>query len=176
VGKHGFFLYFQILLYQPACKSEQVMSLKEKIDADLKESLKSGKKERLNAIRSIRAALLEKEVSIRVGGVATLSEEQETEVLVSLAKKRRDAIEQFTAGNRPDLAENEQSELAVIEEYLPEPVSEEEIVAAIEEIIAKTGASSMKEMGRVMGEAMKQLKGKADGGKVQQIVKSLLSA
>lgn len=152
------------------------MSLKEKIDADLKESLKSGKKERLNAIRSIRAALLEKEVSIRVGGVATLSEEQETEVLVSLAKKRRDAIEQFTAGNRPDLAENEQSELAVIEEYLPEPVSEEEIVAAIEEIIAKTGASSMKEMGRVMGEAMKQLKGKADGAKVQQIVKSLLSA
>jgi len=152
------------------------MSLKEKIDADLKASLKSGKKERLNAIRSIRAALLEKEVSIRVGGVATLSEEQETEVLVSLAKKRRDAIEQFTAGNRPDLAENEQAELAVIEEYLPEPVSDEEIIATVQEIIAKTGASSLKEMGRVMGEAMKRLKGKADGGKVQQIVKSLLPA
>lgn len=152
------------------------MSLKEKIDADLKASLKSGKKERLNAIRSIRAALLEKEVSIRVGGVATLSEEQETEVLVSLAKKRRDAIEQFTAGNRPDLAENEQAELAVIEEYLPEPVSDEEIIATVQEIIAKTGASSMKEMGRVMGEAMKRLKGQADGGKVQQIVKSLLTA
>ncbi|MBN1278572.1 MAG: GatB/YqeY domain-containing protein [Chlorobium sp.] len=152
------------------------MSLKEKIDADLKESLKTGNKDRLNAIRSVRAALLEKEVSIRVGGVASLSEEQETEVLVSLAKKRRDAIEQFTAGNRADLAEKEQAELAVIEEYLPEPVSEDEIIATVQEIIAKTGASSMKEMGRVMGEAMKQLKGKADGGKVQQIVKSQLPA
>ncbi|MGB0130577.1 GatB/YqeY domain-containing protein [Chlorobium sp.] len=152
------------------------MSLKEKIDADLKESLKSGKKTRLNAIRSIRAALLEKEVSIRVGGSASLSEEQETEVLVSLAKKRRDAIEQFTAGNRPDLAETEQSELLVIEEYLPEPVSDDEITATVQAIIARTGASSMKDMGRVMGEAMKALKGKADGGKVQQIVKSLLPA
>lgn len=152
------------------------MSLKEKIDADLKESLKSGKKDRLNAIRSIRAALLEKEVSIRVGGTASLSEEQETEVLVSLAKKRRDAIEQFTAGNRPDLAETEQSELRVIEEYLPEPVSDEEITATVQAIIARTGASSMKDMGRVMGEAMKALKGKADGGKVQQVVKSLLPA
>lgn len=152
------------------------MSLKEKIDGDLKESLKSGKKTRLNAIRSIRAALLEKEVSIRVGGSASLSEEQETEVLVSLAKKRRDAIEQFTAGNRPDLAETEQSELLVIEEYLPEPVSDDEITATVQAIIARTGASSMKDMGRVMGEAMKALKGKADGGKVQQIVKSLLPA
>ena len=152
------------------------MSLKEKIDADLKESLKSGKKTRLNAIRSSRAALLEKEVSIRVGGSASLSEEQETEVLVSLAKKRRDAIEQFTAGNRPDLAETEQSELFVIEEYLPEPVSDDEITATVQAIIARTGASSMKDMGRVMGEAMKALKGKADGGKVQQIVKSLLPA
>ncbi|NTW10251.1 MAG: GatB/YqeY domain-containing protein, partial [Chlorobiaceae bacterium] len=74
------------------------MSLKEKIDRDLKDTMKSGDKERLNAIRSIRAALLEKEVSIRVGGKAVLTPEQEIEVLSSLAKKRRDAIEQFTAG------------------------------------------------------------------------------
>ena len=80
------------------------MSLKEKIDLDLKNSMKSGDKTRLNAIRSIRASLLEKEVSIRVAGKGVLSDEQEIEVLVSLAKKRRDAIEQFTAGNRPDLA------------------------------------------------------------------------
>jgi hypothetical protein len=152
------------------------MSLKEKIDPDLKSSMKSGDKTRLNAIRSIRAALLEKEVSIRVGGVAMLTEEQELEVLVSLAKKRRDAIEQFTAGNRPDLAETEQAELAVLEEYLPAPVSDEEVTAVIQDIITKTGAASMKEMGKVMAEAMKALKGKADGTKVQQIVKSLLSA
>ncbi len=152
------------------------MSLKEKIDLDLKNSMKSGNKTRLNAIRSIRAGLLEKEVSIRVGGIAVLTEEQELEVLVSLAKKRRDAIEQFTAGNRLDLAETEQAELAVLEEYLPAPVSDEEVTAVIQDIITKTGAASMKEMGKVMAEAMKALKGKADGTKVQQIVKSLLSA
>ncbi len=152
------------------------MSLKEKIDLDLKNSMKSGDKTRLNAIRSIRATLLEKEVSIRVAGKGVLSEEQEIEVLVSLAKKRRDAIEQFTAGNRPDLAATELSELNVIEEYLPEPVSDEEVRSAIEEIVAKTGATSMKDIGKVMGLAMKALKGKADGTKVQEIVKSLLSA
>jgi len=152
------------------------MSFKERIDQDLKESLKSGDKSRLNAIRSIRAALLEKEVSVRTGGKAVLTEEQELEVLVSLAKKRRDSIEQFTQGNRPDLAENEMNELKVIEEFLPAPVSDEEITAIIQEIVTRTGASSMKEMGRVMGEAMKALKGKADGTKVQLVVKSLLSA
>ncbi len=152
------------------------MSLKEKIDQDLKSSMKSGDKTRLNAVRSIRAALLEKEVSIRVGGTAVLTEEQELEVLVSLAKKRRDAIEQFTAGNRLDLAETEQAELAVLEEYLPAPVSDEKVTAVIQDIITTTGAASMKEMGKVMAEAMKVLKGKADGTKVQQIVKSLLSA
>jgi hypothetical protein len=152
------------------------MSLKERIDQDLKESLKSGDKTRLNAIRSIRAGLLEKEVSIRVGGVGALSDDQELEVLVSLAKKRRDAIEQFTAGNRPDLAETESFELKVIEEYLPAPVSDVEVEAIVREILARSGASSMKDMGKVMGEAMKALKGKADGTKVQNIVKSLLSA
>ena len=152
------------------------MSLKENIDQDLKNSMKSGDKDRLNAIRSIRAALLEKEVSIRVGGKAVLSDDQEIEVLVSLAKKRRDAIEQFTAGNRPDLAATELSELSVIEEYLPEPVSDDEINSIVKDVVAKTGASSMKDIGKVMGEAMKALKGKADGTKVQQVVKSLLSA
>jgi uncharacterized protein YqeY len=152
------------------------MSLKESIDRDLKHALKSGDKPRLNAIRSIRAALLEKEVSIRVGGKAVLSEEQELEVLLTLAKRRRDSIEQFTMGNRPDLAEQETAELHVIEEYLPAPVSDEEIGSVIREIIAKTAATSMKDMGKVMGEAMKALKGKADGNKVQQLVRSFLSA
>ncbi len=152
------------------------MSLKEKIDLDLKNSMKSGDKTRLNAIRSIRASLLEKEVSIRVGGKGVLNDEQEVEVLVSLAKKRRDAIEQFTAGNRPDLAATELAELNVIEEYLPEPVSDDDLRAIVEDIVAKTGATSMKDIGKVMGQAMKALKGKADGTKVQEIVKSLLSA
>ena len=151
------------------------MSLKEKIDLDLKNAMKSGDKIRLNAIRSIRASFLEKEVSIRVAGKGVLTDEQEIEVLVSLAKKRRDAIEQFTAGNRPDLAETELAELTVIEEYLPEPVSDDDLRAIVEDIVAKTGATSMKDIGKVMGLATKALKGKADGTKVQEIVKSLLS-
>lgn len=152
------------------------MSLKERIDQELKEALKSGDKTRLNAIRSIRAALLEKEVSVRVGGKAVLSEEQELEVLMGLAKRRRDAIEQFTAGNRPDLAANEAAELAVLEEYLPKQLSDEEVEEIIRDIVKRSGATSMKDMGKVMGEAMKALKGKTDGGKVQSVVKSLLSA
>jgi uncharacterized protein YqeY len=152
------------------------MSLKENIDRDLKETMKSGDKDRLNAIRSIRAALLEKEVSIRVGGKAVLTPEQEIEVLSGLAKKRRDAIGQFIAGNRSDLADIERKELSLIEEYLPAPMSDDEVKAVIAGIVAKTGASSMKDIGRVMGEAMKALKGRTDGNKVQEIVKSLLSA
>ncbi|RTY37538.1 GatB/YqeY domain-containing protein [Chlorobium phaeovibrioides] len=151
------------------------MSLKETIDIDMKAAMKSGDKNRLTTIRAIRAALLEKEVSIRVGGKAELSDEQETEVLVSMAKRRRDSIMQFTEGNRPDLAANEEAELSVIEEYLPEPASDEEITTVVKEIIAATGASSMKDMGKVMGQAMKSLKGKADGTKVQNTVKTLLN-
>jgi uncharacterized protein len=152
------------------------MNLKDRIDQDLKDTMKSGNKDRLNAIRSIRAALLEKEVSVRVGGKAVLTPEQEIEVLSSLAKKRRDAIEQFTAGNRSDLAEIERRELSLIEEYLPAPMSDEEVRDVIAGIVSRTGAASMKDIGRVMGEAMKALKGKTDGNKVQEFVKSLLSA
>lgn len=151
------------------------MSLKERIDQDLKEAMKSGDKNRLNTIRSIRAALLEKEVSIRVGGKAELSDEQELEVVMNLAKKRKDSIQQYQDADRKDLAEIEQAELAVITTYLPAQMPDEEIEAAVRDIIAQVGATSMKDMGKVMGVAMKKLKGKADGGKVQEMVKSALS-
>lgn len=151
------------------------MSLKERIDQDLKEAMKSGDKNRLNTIRSIRAALLEKEVSIRVGGKAELSDEQELEVVMNLAKKRKDSIQQYQDAGRKDLAEVEQAELAVITTYLPAQMPDEEIEAAVRDIIAQVGATSMKDMGKVMGAAMKKLKGKADGGKVQEMVKSALS-
>lgn len=151
------------------------MSLKERIDQDLKDAMKSGDKNRINTVRAIRAAFLEKEVSIRVGGKAELSEEQELEVVMSLAKKRKDSLQQYKDAGRTDLAETEQAELSVIETYLPAQMPDDEIEAAVKEIIARTGATSMKEMGKVMGAAMKELKGKADGGKVQAIVKSALS-
>ncbi len=151
------------------------MSLKERIDKDLKDAMKSGDKNRINAVRAIRAAFLEKEVSIRVGGKAELSEGQELEVVMSLAKKRKDSIQQYQDAGRTDLAETEQAELAVIETYLPAQMSEEEIEAEVKEIIAQLGVTSMKDIGKVMGAAMKKLKGKADGGKVQEMVKSALS-
>jgi len=121
-------------------------------------------------------ALLEKEV-LHKGKEekAELSDEQQTEVLVGMAKRRRDSITQFTEGNRPDLAAIEEAELAIIEEFLPEPATDEEITAVVKEIITATGAASMKDMGKVMGQAMKSLKGKADGTIVQNTVKSLLN-
>ena len=151
------------------------MSLKGRIDQDLKEAMKSGDKNRINTVRAIRAAFLEKEVSLRVGGKAELNEEQELEVVMSLAKKRKDSIQQYKDAGRMDLAETEQAELSVIETYLPAQMADEEIEATVKDIIAGVGATSMKDMGKVMGAAMKQLKGKADGGKVQEIVKSALS-
>ncbi|MCG8345528.1 MAG: GatB/YqeY domain-containing protein [Chlorobiales bacterium] len=151
------------------------MVVKERIDQDLKDAMKSGDRNRINTVRAIRAALLEKEVSMRVGGKAELSEEQELEVVMSLAKKRKDSIQQYKDAGRTDLADTEQEELTVIETYLPAQMSEAEVEAAVKEIIAQVGATSMKDMGKVMGAAMKKLKGKADGGKVQSIVKSALS-
>ncbi len=151
------------------------MGLQARIDQDLKEAMKSGDKNRINCIRAIRAAFLEKEVSIRVGGKADLTGEQELEVLMSLAKKRKDSIQQYLDAGRQDLADTEQAELAVIETYLPAPMSDEEVETTVKEIIDQVGATSMKDMGKVMGAAMKKLKGKTDGGKVQEIVKSALS-
>ena len=151
------------------------MGLKDQINQDLKDAMKSGDKNKVNAVRAIRAALLEKEVSLRVGGKAELNEEQELEIVMSLAKKRKDSIQQYQDAGRNDLVATEQAELAVIDAYLPAQMSDEEIRNVIQEIITKAGATSMKDMGKVMGAAMKQLKGKADGGKVQEIVKSALS-
>ncbi|MBC8524469.1 MAG: GatB/YqeY domain-containing protein [Chlorobium phaeobacteroides] len=151
------------------------MVIKKRIDQDLKEAMKSGEKNRLNTIRAIRAALLEKEVSIRVGGIAELTEEQELEVVLSLAKKRKDSMQQYQDAGRQDLADTEKAELAIIETYLPARMSDKEVEAAVREIIGQVGATSMKDMGKVMGAVMQKLKGKADGGKVQEFVKSVLS-
>jgi len=150
------------------------MSLKDKITEDIKAAMKSKDKVRLETIRSIKKFLLEKEVSARGEGKNALTETEEMEVLVQVAKQRRDSIEQYQKAGRQELADQEAAELAIVEEYLPKQLSEEEVTAIIEDIIAKVGASSPKDMGKVMGPAMQQLKGKADGKKVQEIVKNKL--
>ncbi|MGK7899843.1 MAG: GatB/YqeY domain-containing protein [Hormoscilla sp.] len=150
------------------------MSLKDRITSDIKAAMKSRDKVRLETVRSIKKLLLEKEVSVRPQGQEALTEAQELEVLAQLAKQRRESIEQYRQAGREDLVAQESQELAIVEEYLPRQLSDEEVGAIIDEIIAQVGASSPKDMGKVMGPAMQQLKGQADGKKVQQLVKAKL--
>ena len=151
------------------------MSLKETITGDIQAAMKSKDKVRLETLRSIKKVLLEKEVSVRPAGQTDLTEEQETEVLVQVAKQRRDSIEQYQNAGRTDLAQQEAQELAIVEEFLPQQLSDAEVSQVIDNIIAQVGATSAKDMGKVMGAAMQQLKGKTDGRKVQEFVKSKLS-
>jgi len=143
------------------------MALKETINEELKKAMKSGDKIRLNTIRSIRALILEFEKS---GGEKELSEEAEISMLTSAAKKRRDSFEQYKNAGRDDLADIEASELKILEEFLPAQLSQEDVQAEIEKIASEIGAESKKDFGRLMGMAMKSLKGKADGNIVRQTV------
>jgi len=152
-----------------------IMSLKDRITEDIKAAMKAQDKVRLETVRSIKKAILEKETSVRPAGQEALTTDEEMEILLQLAKQRRDSIAQYTQGNRPDLAEKETQELAILEEYLPKQLSEDEVSQIIDELIASTGATSAKDMGKVMGPAMQQLKGKADGKKVQELVKQKLA-
>jgi uncharacterized protein YqeY len=151
------------------------MSLKDRITEDIKTAMKAQDKVRLETVRSIKKAILEKEVSVRPSGQDTLTETQEAEILMQLAKQRRDSISQYQQANRTDLADQEAQELAILEEYLPKQLSDQEISQIIDELIASVGATSAKDMGKVMGPAMQQLKGKADGKKVQELVKAKLA-
>ena len=151
------------------------MSLKERIDAEIKAAMKSKDKVRLETVRGIKKFIIEKEVSVRPSGQDGLTEAQEMEILVQIAKQRRDSIEQYRKGGREDLVAQEEAELVILEEYLPPQMSDEEISGVIDQVIASAGATSAKEMGKVMGAAMQQLKGKADGKKIQDMVKAKLS-
>ena len=151
------------------------MTLKEQIAEDIKSAMKAKDKIRLETVRSIKKVIIEKEVELRGKGKDALTPEDEIQLLVQQAKQRKDSIEQFLKAGREDLAEREQAELKVIETYLPEQMSDEEVEKIIVEVIAKVGATTAKDFGKVMGLAMKQLKGKADGKKIQEIVKSKLS-
>lgn len=152
------------------------MSLKDRIGEEIKAAMKAKDKIRLETVRSIKKLILEKEVSVRPSGQDSLTAAQELELLAQLAKQRREAIEQYQKAGREDLAAQEAEELTIIEEYLPRQLSEEEIASTIEAIMTQVGATSIKDMGKVMGPAMQQLKGKADGKKVQEIVKAKLES
>ncbi|MCX7611407.1 MAG: GatB/YqeY domain-containing protein [Ignavibacterium sp.] len=148
------------------------MNLKDKINQDLKEAMKSGDKDRLNTIRSIRAAILEFEKS---GSQKELTESDAITILNSAAKKRKEAIEQFKNAGRLDLASKEENELKIILEYLPKQLSDEEIESEVKKIIEDVGAKGKEDFGKVMPIAVKNLKGRADGNKIRTIVEKLLS-
>ncbi|GGA22171.1 GatB/YqeY domain-containing protein [Okeania sp. KiyG1] len=152
------------------------MSLKDRITEDIKAAMKAKDKVRLETVRSIKKVILEEEANARAAGKDSLTETQEMDILTRLAKQRRDSIEQYTQAGRQELADGEAAELAILEEYLPKQLSDEDIAKVVDEIIAQVGANSPKDMGKVMGPAMQQLKGKADGKKVQEAVKARLNS
>jgi uncharacterized protein YqeY len=149
------------------------MTFEQKINEDLKESMKSGDKLRLETLRSLRASIIEFSKS---GTGKDMSEEDAQKILLNASKKRKDAIEIYKQAGRQDLLEKEESELAIIAAYLPEQLSESEVVDALKSIIQQAGAEGPKDMGKVMGLAMKELRGKADGTLVQQCLKQLLQS
>jgi uncharacterized protein len=146
------------------------MSLKDQLARDLKDALRAQDRTRLGAVRMLQAAVTEKEKA----GAGPLTEDDYLAVVQKQAKQRRDAAEQFRAAGRDDLAQKELNELAVIEGYLPAQLSDEEVERVVREVIAGTGATGLKDMGRVMGEAMSALKGQADGRRVQAAVRAVL--
>lgn len=149
------------------------MSLEKTINDAIKEAMKAKKQDDLRALRAIKSAVMLAKTA--EGAKESLSEEEETKLLTKLAKQRKDSIKIFENQDRGDLAAIEKVELEVISRFLPEPMSEEDVEKIILGVIKKTGASSMQDMGKVMGMSMKELAGKADGGLISNIVKKALS-
>ncbi len=147
-------------------------ALKQQLTADMKSAMKSGDKSRLAVIRSILAAIKQIEVDERI----ELDDARVNAVLDKMSKQRRESISQFDKAGRSDLVAVEQAELDIIQTYLPEALSDDEIAELIEQAIQKTGATDMKQMGQVMGMLKPQLQGRADMGQVSQQIKSRLGA
>lgn len=148
------------------------MDLFDRISEDIKKAMLAKDRVRLEALRGIKKEFLEAKTA--KGGDGTLSDEAATKVLVKMAKQRRESAAIYSEQNRPELAEGELAEVAVIEEYLPRQLSDEELTAELKKIIAQVGATDAKMMGKVMGVASKQLAGRADGRAISAKVKELL--
>lgn len=149
------------------------MALYEKIDADIKAAMLAKDRIRLQALRGIKKEFIEGKTA--PGSNGELTDDAAMKILAKMAKQRRDTAAIYKEQNRPDLEEGELSELAVIEEYLPKALTDEELTAALTEIIAKTGAASPADMGKVMGAATKALAGRADGRAISAKVRELLN-
>ena len=149
------------------------MSLEQKIMAEMKEAMKAKDESVLRGLRAIKAEIIKAKTEPGAGG--EIDEATEQKFLQKMMKQRRDSVEIFDQQGRADLAAKEREEMAVIEKFLPKQLGEAELKAAVEKIIAETGASSPADMGKVMGAATKQLAGQADGKAISALVKELLA-
>lgn len=150
------------------------MSLKEKIEADIKTAMLAKDKDALRALRGIKSMILLAETE--KGASEALTEEAELKLLQKAAKQRKESLEVYVKQGREDLAEVERSEIAIIERFLPTPLSIEELKIALQKIVEQVGASGPADLGKVMGIASKQLGGKADGKTISELTKAILSA
>ena len=148
------------------------MLLKNQIKEDMKSAMKAGDKDRLKAVRLIMAAIKQVEVDTR----QELDDAGVLAVLDKMVKQRRDSVEQFEKGGRDDLAAGERAEIAVLQDYLPEQLSANELAALVDEVIADTGAEGIRDMGKVMGQIKARAAGRADMGAVSATVKERLNA
>ncbi len=148
------------------------MSLKEQIKNDIKEAMRAKDTIKRDTLRNIHAAIKQIEVDER----RELSDTDVEKILMKYAKQREDAIVQFKEAGRDDLVAKDEAELELVKSYLPEPMSDSELEAALRDIVSDLGASSMKDMGKVMGAAKSAIGSRADGGRINQIVKKLLAS
>lgn len=149
------------------------MNLFDKVSGDIKTAMLARDKVRLEALRGIKKEFLEAKTA--KGGDGELSDDAALKILAKMVKQRKESASIYTEQNREDLAGEELAQAAIIEEYLPKQLSEEELTAALKEIIARVGATSAKEMGKVMGTATKELAGKAEGKAISAKVRKLLA-
>lgn len=148
-------------------------NLFDQVSEDIRKAMLAREKVRLEALRGIKKEFLEAKTA--KGAKGELSDDTALKILVKMVKQRKESAEIYKSNNRPELAENELAEAAVIEEYLPKQLSEEELEAELKAIIAEVGATSSAEMGKVMGVASKKLQGKAEGRAISAKVKELLT-
>ena len=148
------------------------MSLKEQIKADIKDAMRAKDTVKRNTLRNIQAAIKQIEVDERI----EVDDAGVEKILMKYAKQREDAMAQFNDAGREDLVAKEKAELALVKSYLPEPMDDTELEQVLKEVIASTGAESMKDMGKVMGAAKNAIGSRADGGRINQMVKKLLSS
>ena len=148
------------------------MSLRTRLEEDLKDAMRSRDAQRRSVIRYLRSEIRNEEIA----GQTSLDDGGITRVLARQAQQRRDSIEAFAQGNRPDLVEKEKAELAIILEYLPEQLSREEITRLVRQAMEEVGATGLGDMGTVMGRVMPQMRGRAEGREVNAIVSELLNS